>query len=172
MSTEYRLIVSTNTQLWVALIKKDLTSLQQRLSSVPKVTIVERFTCIENTLEVSNYHVHLYVANCSIFNFLFFSFRQKRTKKICLEKGWGRTLDVQKWLQQYSSSWSEGHHRHRKEITSCQVGLWTFIHTFSGYLLNFRKRFSSGNVCWHRSGSHRMWQGFCWNFMLLGIWNW
>ena len=39
---------------------------------------------------------------------------------------------------------------------------------FSPDLLNFRKRFSSWNVCWHRPGSHWMWQGFCWNFMLLG----
>ena len=47
----------------------------------------------------SNFHVHLYVANCLIFNFLF-SFSGKRTKKICFEKGWSRTSDVQKWLQQ------------------------------------------------------------------------
>ena len=40
---------------------------------------------------------------------------------------------------------------YRKEITSCQVGLRTFIgNTLSGYLLNF----SSGNVCRHRPGSH------------------
>ena len=40
---------------------------------------------------------------------------------------------------------------YRKEITSCQVGLRTFIgNTLSGYLL----KFSSGNVCWHRPGSH------------------
>ena len=40
MSTEY------NTRLCGAQIKKDLTSLQKPLSSVPKVTIVERFNCI------------------------------------------------------------------------------------------------------------------------------
>ena len=40
MSTEY------STRLCGAQIKKDLTSLQQPLSSVPKVTIVERFNCI------------------------------------------------------------------------------------------------------------------------------
>ena len=40
MSTEY------NTRLCGAQIKKDLTSLQQPLFSVPKVAIVERFNCI------------------------------------------------------------------------------------------------------------------------------
>ena len=34
----------------------------------------------------------------------YFLFQAEEDKKICLEKGWGRTLDVQKWLQQYSSS--------------------------------------------------------------------
>ena len=52
------------------------------------------------------------------------------------------------------------------EITSCQVGLWTFIgNTVSGYLLNFRKKDlvlemfadTGQEVIW-------MWQGFCWNF--------
>ena len=46
MLTEYQLIVSTNTRLCGAQIKKDLTSLQQPLSSVPKVAIVERFNFI------------------------------------------------------------------------------------------------------------------------------
>ena len=40
VSTEY------NTRLCGAQIKKDLTSLQQPLCFVPKVTIVERFNCI------------------------------------------------------------------------------------------------------------------------------
>ena len=40
MSTEY------NTRLCGAQIKKDLTSLQQPLCSVPKEAIVERFKCI------------------------------------------------------------------------------------------------------------------------------
>ena len=40
MFTEY------NTWLCGAQIKKDLTSLQQPLFSVPKVAIVERFNCI------------------------------------------------------------------------------------------------------------------------------
>ena len=53
-----------------------------------------------------------------------------------------------------------------KRSQVARLVLWTFIHTFSGYLLNFRKIFSSGNVCWHRPGSHRMWQGFRWNFVL------
>ena len=53
-----------------------------------------------------------------------------------------------------------------KRSQVARLVLWTFIHTFSGYLLNFRKIFSSGNVCWHRPGSHWMWQGFRWNFVL------
>ena len=48
---------------------------------------------LKNTLEVWKL--------CSIFNFLFSLFRQKRIPKInCLKLGWGRSSDVEKWLQQ------------------------------------------------------------------------
>ena len=48
----------------------------------------------KNTLEVWKL--------CSILNFLFSLFRQKRIPKInCLKLGWGRSSDVEKWLQQY-----------------------------------------------------------------------
>ena len=63
MSTEYRLIVSTNTRLWDAQITKDLTSLQQPLPFVPTVAIVERFNFFKKYLGSLNYHVHLY--DCS-----------------------------------------------------------------------------------------------------------
>ena len=104
--------------------------------------------------------MYSYIVYVALLNlqFLIFFFRQKRITKICLEQGWADLQgwgEVQKWLHQYRSTWSEGHHGHRKEITSCQVGLWTFIaNILSCYLLNFRKRFSSGNVCWHRPGNY------------------
>ena len=59
MSTEY------NTRLCGSQIKKDLTSLQQPLCSVPKEAIVERFKCI------LKYHVHLYVALLNLQFILF-----------------------------------------------------------------------------------------------------
>ena len=123
---------------------RKISPLYNSHSLSPRWPLWRGSTVSKNTLEVSNYHVHLYVALLNL-RFLFFVFRQKRLSKICLEQCWGRSSDVQKWLQQLRSSWSEGHHGHRKEITSCQVGLWTFIgNTLSGYGLNFRKRFSSG----------------------------
>ena len=67
-------------------ITKDLTSLQRPLSSVPRWPLWRGSTVFKNTLEVLNYHVHLYVALLNL-QFLIFFFRQKREKKICLEQG-------------------------------------------------------------------------------------
>ena len=50
-------------------------------------------TVLKNTLEVSNYHVHLYVANCLIFNFLF-SFSGRRGQKRFVLKRVGAELQM------------------------------------------------------------------------------
>ena len=101
-----------------------------------------------------------------MFNFLF-SFSDRREKKRFVLNRVGADL------QMFKSGSNNRGVAEVKDIMATEkrsqvarLVLWTFIHTFSGYLLNFRKRFSSGNVCWHRPGSHWMWQGFCWNFML------
>ena len=137
-------------------ITKDLTSLQRPLSSVPRWPLWRGSTVFKNTLEVLNYHVHLYVALLNL-QFLIFFFRQKREKKICLEQGCNNRGVAE--VRDIVATEKRSHQVAR-------LVLWTFIHTFSGCLLNFRKIFSSGNVCWHRPGSHWMWHGFRWNFVL------
>ena len=92
MATEYWLIVSTNSQLWGAQVMKDLNNSHFLLS--PRWPLWRGSTVFKNTLEVQELF--------SIFNYFLFSlFRQKRIPKInCLKLGWGRSSDVEKWLQQ------------------------------------------------------------------------
>ena len=78
---------------------KGLTLYKGHFLLSPRWPLWRGSTVFKNTLEVLNYHVHLYVALLNL-QFLIFFFRQKREKKICLEQGWGRSTDVQKWLQQ------------------------------------------------------------------------
>ena len=49
-----------------------------------------------------NFKIIMYNLDVALLNlqFPFFFFRQKRLSKICLEQCWGRSSDVQKWLQQ------------------------------------------------------------------------
>ena len=159
MSIDYRLIVSTNTRLWGAQIKKDLTLYNSHFPS-PRWPLWRGSTVFKNTLEVWNYHCTLLCsfAQSSISYFLFQV--EEKKKRVVLNRV-GADLQMFKsgsnsrrvaWVKNVPGT------GYRKEITSCQVGLTTFIgNTLSGYLLNF----SSGNVCWHRPGSH----------LNVGIWN-
>ena len=78
---------------------------------------------MKNTLEVSNYHVHLYVANCTMFNLLF-SFSGKREQKRFVLKRVGAELQM---LKSGSNNTVVAGVKdiitNREEITSCQVGL-------------------------------------------------
>ena len=150
MSTEYKLIVSTNSQLWGAQVMKDLNNSHFLLS--PRWPLWRGSTVFKNTLEVQKLF--------SIFNYFLFSlFRQKRIPKInCLELGWGRSSDVQKWLQRY-----RGVAEVKEIITAgkrsqakvarlvCEPSL-VILSEVSHWILE--KRFRSGNVVWHRPGSH------------------
>ena len=105
MLTEYRLIVSTNTWLLGAQVMKNLTSLQHPISSVPKVTIVERFNCIQKfpgNLKLSCILTYRYVALLNLQFLISFSGRREKQRFVVNRvgadlQGWG---DVQKWPQQ------------------------------------------------------------------------
>ena len=78
---------------------------------------------MKNTLEVSNYHVHLYVANCTIFNLLF-SFSGKREQKRFVLKRVGAELQMFKSGSNNTVvAGVKDIITNREEITSCQVGL-------------------------------------------------
>ena len=117
----------------------------------PRWPLWRGLTFLKNTLQVLI--LLSWTLICSLVNlrFLIFFFRQRREEKritrICLE----HEADFQMFKTSSNNRGvAEVNHGHRKEITSCQVGLWTIIvNTLSGYLLNFWKVFSSGNVCWH-----------------------
>ena len=171
MSTGYRLIVTTNTRLWGAKWRKISLSTKATFFC-PQRWPLWRGSTVFKIPWKSKIIMYTYMWLCSIFNFLF-SFSDRRGKKRFVLNRVGADL------QMFKSGCNNRGVAEVKDIVATEkrsqvarLVLWTFIHTFSGYLLNFRKIFSSGNVCWHRPGSHWMWQGFRWNFVLLGMWNW
>ena len=99
--------------------------------------------------------MYIYMKLCSIFN-CFFSFSGWREEQTFVLNRVG--ADLQVFI-------SGSNNRGVADITEIMatgkrsqvviIGwLWTFIgNTLFGYLQNFRKRFSSGNVCWCRLGS-------------------
>ena len=110
--------------IWAAQIRKDLTSLQQPLSSVPQgghCGEIQLYLKIPSKSEIIMY---AYMWLCSIFNFLFSFSDRRETKEGCFEQGWGRSSDVQKWLQQLRSSLSEGHAWNRLQERDQKLPGW------------------------------------------------
>ena len=113
--------------------------------------------------------MYIYMKLCSILN-CFFSFSGWREEQRFVLKRVGADLQVF-----ISGSNNRGTAdikdimATRKKIASCEVGLWTFIgNTLIAYLQNFRKIFSSGNICWHRLGSHLHMAGLWLRFQVGG----
>ena len=87
--------MSPNTWLWVPKLQKISPLYNSCLLLSPRWPLWRGSTVFKNTLEVSNYHVHLYVANCSIFNFLF-SFSGRTEQKDLSWKGLGKNFRCSK----------------------------------------------------------------------------
>ena len=71
----------------------------------------------------SNYHVHLYVANCSIFNFLFSFSGRRKQKRFVLKRVGAQILMFKSGCNNRGVAGVKDIVANREEITSCQVGL-------------------------------------------------